>query len=66
MLKSCKEGVHKFKPRYDIVSPKWMEKRPPGRLRGDAKGQLYEEIYVKDVCVRCGKEINRDSAGGGE
>ncbi len=43
---------HKFKARYD-------EKPYPGRIEGSSRSILYYQVYVKDVCVWCGKEVKK-------
>lgn len=55
----CRKG-HDFKPRYD-EKPSDM----PGSFDGspsaviEAMKMFVERTYVKDVCVKCGKEIAR-------
>ncbi len=43
---------HKFKARYD-------EKPYPGHIEGSSRSVLYYQVYIKDVCVWCGKEIKK-------
>ena len=52
---------HKFEPRYDN-----QEFMPTQYAKISADGEhmiralkTYEKIYVKDVCVWCGKEIKK-------
>ena len=52
LFKGCKDGVHKFKPRYDLVAPEWMNRLSHWK-RGNPK-EMYEKVYVHDICVRCG------------
>ena len=55
----CNGGkLHKFEARYDekeIISSMKMSRITPE----DARRLTIYEIYVKDVCVWCGKEIKR-------
>lgn len=61
MFKSCKDGVHKYEPRYDM--------QPPNRI-GDYEGcasgledtikALTKKIYVHDICVKCGNIIKAE------
>ena len=54
----CVEG-HQFEPRYDEVMPR-------GFAEGDVKKLLaldslppLEQHYVRDICIRCGKIVDR-------
>ena len=57
----CYNGgkLHKFEPRYDEL-PNEMG---PTKMKGDSMSALRElllrRVYVKDVCVWCGKEISK-------
>ena len=61
---SCyKKGKpHKMEARYDEIE---MEKRVSEQVMLIAlaeeriKSFLVRDVYVKDVCVRCGKEVKR-------
>ena len=49
---------HKLEPRYD--------EKPSGiSIEGvsgfNPRGILFYNLYVKDICVWCGKEIKRDN-----
>lgn len=50
----CSRDGHRLEPRYDTVSPKWMDVSPPKSGHCDEIVKLYEKIYVCDVCTRCG------------
>ena len=60
--KSCRDGVHKFQPRYDLSEPKipW-EQLAEISIGPSAVDRLRVKTYVRDVCVRCGEVIERDS-----
>lgn len=64
-MDTCIGGMqHRYEPRYDIVFP--------ARLSGSDIADIHEEgtiasieackqkVYVHDVCVNCGKIINRE------
>ncbi len=62
LFKGCKDGVHKFEARYD----KSEAKIPWDRLEsfsGSAPvlDRMRSVTYVRDVCVRCGETIERES-----
>ena len=48
---------HNFKPRYD-EKPSGYELS--GRMAAsEARKMMIVEVYVKDICIWCGKEINK-------
>lgn len=62
-LNGCLKGVHKFEPRYD--------ERPVGNFKVNAttvyddeafRSLIYYKVYVHDICVRCGKTVQRPPA----
>jgi hypothetical protein len=55
-FKSCKDGVHKFEPRYDRELPEHLEIK---NGYPEAIEAFKNSIYVYDICVRCGKIIKR-------
>lgn len=58
----CKEGKHKFKPRYDREPPKEIDTlEGSGSVRGflEIIDSLTKETYIYDICVRCGKKERR-------
>ncbi len=60
-FKGCADGVHDFEARYD-KDPAMMEFE--GGL-SEMRLRLVEKCrkitYVRDVCVRCGKTVERNS-----
>ena len=54
IFKSCEDGVHKFEGRWDETLPSGTTS-----IEGSAKGikAIKDYKYIKDVCVKCGKEI---------
>ncbi len=64
MLKGCKDGVHKFRPRYDVVPN--IEILEGMSCRGWSPQDLQELIskktYIQDVCIKCGKIIERKTS----
>ncbi len=57
MFKGCKQGVHKFEPRYDETGPEWLTValqtgNVPAEVSADAMEK--DKRYICDVCVRCG------------
>ena len=57
-MNKCLSGIHKFKPRYDEI-PTDRELSATWILPQDLRELMITRIYVKDVCIKCGKEINR-------
>lgn len=52
MFKGCKDGRHKYKPRYDsVLSPDVLEKFKT--INGNIES-MHDKIYICDVCIRCG------------
>lgn len=59
LLKGCAEGIHKFEARYD-KGPVAAEFQ--GLLSGyrlELMEKYRKHTYVRDVCIRCGKTIER-------
>lgn len=53
-MKACK---HKFKPRYDYIFPAELFK---ARFTCEfTPKKLRNQVYIHDICVKCGKIINR-------
>ena len=51
---------HKFVARYDEKETKITKMN--GTLSAEeARKLLYYDVYVKDVCIWCGKEIKREN-----
>lgn len=59
IFKGCDEGVHRFQARYDKVAPAWLSLAKS--FSAKSADDIYERHYVRDVCVRCGKTIERGS-----
>ena len=60
LFKGCKDGVHKFEPRYD-EKPRSAEMEIKGFLgSNDLREMIIVRTYIQDVCVRCGKIIERE------
>ena len=57
---SCEDGIHRFEGRYDQRQPEWMGRISEIKCSPSMINRLYERHYVRDVCVRCGKTIERD------
>jgi len=61
MSKKCYNGgnKHNFKPRYDEVP--FGVKNIKGKYTcvSELKSLLVYNVYVKDVCTWCGKEIKK-------
>lgn len=55
-MSKCEKGIHKFQARYDRVLPKWFD--TVTELSGGVGG-YFEDVYVRDICVKCGKVIER-------
>lgn len=48
---------HKFEARYDTRFPKWVDQI--SSMRNVDINDLKERVYVRDICVYCGKVIDR-------
>tara|TARA_R100001530_G_scaffold1886_1_gene3248 strand:- start:23236 stop:23430 length:195 start_codon:yes stop_codon:yes gene_type:complete len=64
MFRTCRDGVsnHKFEPRYDemeINRPPMSLKSEGGHSTKDIRKLFVKKVYVKDICVHCGKEIRK-------
>ena len=58
---NCDKKGHKFEPRYDYGKP-----TIPSRAAGMSAKDMIQILeatrsrkYVQDVCVKCGKVVNR-------
>jgi len=49
----------KFEPRYDLASPDFSQFASIDRMPSSFVEQLRKKTYVRDVCVTCGKTIER-------
>jgi hypothetical protein len=59
-LKRCEDGVHKYHPRYSKSAVKG-----PINIKGfgsaeDLTEPFRDVTYERDVCVRCGKTIEKN------
>ena len=54
-------GSHKFEPRYDLGPADFT---PFETFKGSAHTmeKLRTKTYVRDVCTKCGKTIERETA----
>lgn len=62
LFKRCKDGVHKFEGRHDKSEAKipWDGLKSI-EMSPRAMNNLRRITYVRDVCVRCGETIERQS-----
>ncbi len=66
---ACKDGKHKFKPRYtEIFSSVIEEMAKTGSVRASFPWQagerkLKERRYIHDVCVKCGMTVKGQDNG---
>jgi hypothetical protein len=64
-FKGCEEGVHKFEARYDEVkTPTDVRLKSGGGVDVSEFAEAFrrmnfEQRYVHDICVRCGKIVKR-------
>jgi hypothetical protein len=67
---ACKDGKHKFKPRYDLVYSSLIEEMIAEAKTGGkvsfsempaqaGERSLKEKRYIHDVCVKCGETVKR-------
>lgn len=64
MTDFCKDHGHAFRPRYDLMAPKWLSEETRIDWLADsgvAIEHVFEKIYVCDICTRCGKRIDRQT-----
>ena len=54
-MDKCK---HKFEPRYD-EKPNTMHLETEHTSPENFRKLIYYKVYVKDVCIKCGKEIKK-------
>ena len=66
---TCKDGKHKFRPRYTMVYSSIIEeelallakhggKISVGQMPWEAgERTLKEKVYIYDICVKCGKIV---------
>lgn len=60
MTHICTETNHKFEPRYDEVPNEKIDNDTVFFANSKDKRELsLRRVYVKDVCIHCGKEIKR-------
>ena len=58
----CRNGWHRFKPRYDIGVPLSFIKKAEGCTPQDVidiKKASRPKTWAGDACVRCGKTVTR-------
>jgi len=55
----CKENKHKFEGRYSRKFPDYFSEYGM-RMKGNNVDQVKEDIYICDVCVKCGKIASRE------
>lgn len=59
-MKCFNRGLqHNFKPRYDDIRNDTIVSESRGYSASDLKILMFDKIYVKDICIWCGKEINK-------
>ena len=60
IFKSCEDGVHKYRARYDKKFNQDFVKNGLSMKGKFSIDDLKESIYIKDICVKCGKIIKRE------
>jgi hypothetical protein len=59
-MKCYKGGKqHNFKPRYDQMRNNIVVEKSRGISATELKTLMYDDIYIKDICVWCGKEVQK-------
>lgn len=53
-------GAHKFKPRYDLSAPDLSMFTGSFKADNETIEKLRTKTYVRDVCTKCGKTIERE------
>lgn len=59
LFRTCANGFHRFEPRYDEVENELLRGLTSIEGRGSFRDELIKRIYVKDICIVCGKEIKK-------
>lgn len=57
--RGCSEGVHRFEARYDEVPTGYEPGLFCWGFVDETRSLMLRKVYVRDVCVRCGKTIER-------
>ena len=61
-IPKCKQGIHTFEPRYDLLLPSNITDDGISRVSNSCYSpleKLFNKVYVYDICVYCGKTIRR-------
>jgi len=58
-LRSCEDGVHKYQPRYSKSAAKGHIDVTGFGSSESLLEPFRDVIYERDICVRCGKTIER-------
>ncbi len=61
LFKGCNDGVHRFEARYDKGPCEASSDGPMTNRRLEVVEKYRRVTYVREVCVRCGKVIERSS-----
>ena len=60
-FKGCDDGVHRFEARYDKGPCEAEFKGSMSELRLQMIEKYRQITYIRDVCLRCGATIERNS-----
>jgi hypothetical protein len=62
----CGDSNHEFEARYDEVQTECASLKMPSPCYESLEDQsdalrkiMYRDVYIKDVCIYCGKEISK-------
>ena len=58
----CSKDGHRYKARYDYGEPDFSMFKSIKVYNPDYIERFKPKTYVKDICVRCGSVINRNSS----
>lgn len=53
-------GAHRFEPRYDLGSVDLSQFSKIVRMSAGFAEKLRKKTYIRDVCTKCGKTIERE------
>ncbi len=56
---NCEKHGHKYEPRFDHITPTINRCENIDSYVVNMVRALTRKIYVKDICTRCGKVIER-------
>ncbi len=60
IIRACLTGTtHEFEARYDEVNIPHSDMKVKGCTVKEYRSLTIRNVYIKDICVKCGQEIKR-------